>query len=308
MSNYLSTRVAFGEALAEFGETKDFLVLDADLAKATYSGIFAKKFPERFFDMGISEGDMMTTAAGMATTGKTVFACTFAMFAAGRAYEQVRNSVCYPHLNVKVVGTHGGVLIGEDGASHQCVEDISLMRTIPGMTVIVPCDQFEMREAVRAAIDYDGPVYIRAGRESSEPYYTKENAKFEIGKGNLLKDGSDVTIVAIGDLVVEAVKAAKELESKGVSAAVIDMASVKPIDKELMSKYIEKTGKVITAEDHNIIGGLGSAVAELIAEMGGAKLQRVGMRDSFGCSGKRAELQEHFKLNAEGIIEAYNKF
>lgn len=300
----LSTREAYGMALASLGETEEFVVLDADLAKATQTQNFAKKFPHRFFDMGISEGDLIGTAAGIATTGEPVFASTFAMFAAGRAYEQVRNAVAYPRLNVKIAATHGGVLIGEDGASHQCIEDISLMRTIPGMTVLVPCDEHSVYLAVKAALKMDGPVYLRFGRASSEPVYTEATAKFEIGKGNVIRDGQDITIMAIGDLVAEAVKAATILEERNISAAVIDMASVKPLDRELVCEYAAKTGKIVTAEDHNVIGGLGSAVAEVLAEIGAAKLRRVGMQDEFGCSGKRGELQEKFKLNAQGILEA----
>lgn len=301
---YLSTREAYGEALALLGEEREFVVMDADLSKATQTARFAKKYPERFFNMGISEGDMMTTAAGFAATGECVFASTFAMFAAGRSYEQIRNSIAYPRLNVKIGATHGGVLIGEDGASHQCIEDISLMRTIPGMTVLVPCDQYTVFQAVKAAMEMDGPVYLRFGRASSPNVYTQENAKLEIGRGNVLKDGKDITIIAIGDLVYEAVEAAKDLESRGISAAVIDMASVKPIDRELVCTYAEKTGRIITAEDHNIIGGLGSAVAEILAETNQAKLYRVGMKDTFGCSGKRGDLQKKFGLNAAGILEA----
>ncbi|MDE6203694.1 MAG: transketolase family protein [Lachnospiraceae bacterium] len=300
----LSTREAYGMALASLGSTEEFVVLDADLAKATQTLAFAQKFPHRFFDMGISEGDMIGTAAGIATTGEPVFASTFAMFAAGRAYEQIRNAVAYPRLNVKIAATHGGVLIGEDGASHQCIEDISLMRTIPGMTVLVPCDEHSTYLAVEAALKMDGPVYLRFGRCSSEPVYTKAAAKFEIGKGNVIRDGQDITIIAIGDLVFEALKAAEVLEKRNISTAVIDMASVKPIDSQLVRRYAEKTGKIITAEDHNVIGGLGGAVAEILAESGTAKLRRVGLQDEFGCSGKRAELQEKFKLNAEGILEA----
>lgn len=301
---YLSTREAYGEALLVLGEDHDFVVLDADLSKATQTVRFAKKYPERFFNMGISEGDMMTTAAGFASAGECVFASTFAMFAAGRAYEQIRNSIAYPGFNVKIGATHGGVLIGEDGASHQCIEDISLMRTIPGMTVLVPCDEHSVFLAVKAAIEKEGPVYLRFGRSSSAPVYTKENARFEIGRGNVLRDGKDVTIIAIGDMVWEAVKASEELAAQGVSAAVIDMASVKPIDRELVCRYAEKTGKLVTAEDHNIIGGLGSAVAEILAETQTARLKRVGMQDEFGCSGKRRDLQEKFGLNAEGIRKA----
>lgn len=301
----LSTREAYGDALAVLAQEKEFVVLDADLSKATQTVRFASQFPERFFNIGISEGDMMTTAAGIAATGECVFASTFAMFAAGRAYEQIRNSIAYPGLNVKIGATHGGVLIGEDGASHQCIEDISLMRTIPGMTVLVPCDEASVRAAVRAAAEMDGPVYLRFGRTSSPPVYTSGMADFTIGKGNVLRDGEDVTIIAIGDMVYEAVRAARDLAADGITAAVIDMASVKPIDKDLILNYAGKTGKIVTAEDHNIIGGLGSAVAEVLAEENtGAALYRVGVRDEFGGSGKRTDLQEHFGLNAVGITAA----
>lgn len=302
----LSTREAYGKALAQLGKKYDFFVLDADLAKATQTLAFQKEFPNRFFDMGIAEADMMTTAAGMAACGKTVFASTFAMFAAGRAYEQIRNSIAYPNLHVIIGATHSGVLIGEDGASHQCIEDISLMRTIPNMTVIVPCDEKSVYAVVEEAIRHDGPVYIRMGRLAAEAVY-QERMKFAIGKGNVLKDGRDLTIAAVGDLVPEALKAAAILEGKGVSAAVLDMACIKPIDTELIKKYAIKTGKFITAEDHNIIGGLGSAVSEIIAQEGTARIQRVGMQDCFGRSGTREALQNYFKLNAAGILEAYER-
>lgn len=304
----IPTREAYGKALATLGADHSFMVLDADLSGATQTKIFAKAFPERFFNMGIAEGDMMTTAAGMSTTGKTVFASTFAMFAAGRAYEQIRNSIAYTGLNVKIGATHGGVMIGEDGASHQCIEDISLMRTIPNMTVIVPCDEYGVFEAVKAAIEHDGPVYLRFGRGACDDVYTPETANFTIGKGNLLRDGSDLTIIAIGDLVAEGLKAAAALEAKGVSAAVIDMACVKPIDRELVLTYAKKTGKVITAEDHSIIGGLGGAVAEILAEQPIASLRRVGVNDEFGGSASRGVLQKQFNLTADGILEAYSKF
>jgi transketolase len=257
--------------------------------------------------MGISECDMMSTAAGIATTGECVFASTFAMFAAGRAYEQIRNSIAYPGLNVKIGATHGGILIGEDGASHQCIEDISLMRTIPNMTVLVPCDEYSVFEAVKAALKINGPVYLRFGRTSAPPVYTKEQVHLEVGKGNVIRDGNDVTIMAIGDMVYEAVIAAKLLEDQNISAAVIDMASIKPIDGELILQYGEKTGRIITAEDHNIIGGLGSAVAEVLAESSNAKLRRVGVKDEFGCSGKSSDLQKQFGLNAKGILEAVSE-
>lgn len=302
----LSTREAYGQALKEFGKKYDFFVLDADLAKATQTLVFQKEFPDRFFNMGISEGDMMTTAAGIAACGKTVFASTFAMFAAGRAYEQIRNSIAYPNLHVIIGATHSGVLIGEDGASHQCIEDISLMRTIPNMTVMVPCDEKSVYAVVEAAIHHNGPVYIRMGRLASETVY-KDRMEFSIGKGNVLKDGADLTIAAVGDLVTEALKAAAVLEEKGVSTAVLDMASIKPLDAELIKKYARKTGKIITAEDHNIIGGLGSAVSEVVAQEGTAKVERVGMKDCFGRSGTKDALQDYFKLNAEGILDAYRK-
>ncbi|MBW7572672.1 transketolase family protein [Caproiciproducens faecalis] len=307
MENYLSTRVAYGEALATLGDQYDFVVLDADLSKATQTCLFAKKFPGRFFNIGISEGDMMSTAAGLASCGKMVFASTFAMFAAGRAYEQIRNSIAYNGLNVKICATHAGVLIGEDGASHQCIEDISLMRTIPGMTVIVPCDQYSAYRAVEAAIHFHGPVYLRFGRMSSRPVY-QENPDFQIGKGIVLREGNDVTIVAIGDLVKESMKAAEILAAKGVSAAVIDMHTVKPIDRDLIIKYASVSKKVITAEDHSIIGGLGSAVAEVLAEGNLAQLRRVGIMDCFGRSGTRDALMEKYELNAEKIVKTYDSF
>lgn len=308
MMGYLSTREAYGEALAVLGQEREFVVLDADLSKATQTIRFAKRYPDRFFNMGISEGDMMSAAAGIASTGECVFASTFAMFAAGRAYEQIRNSIAYPGLNVKIGATHGGILIGEDGASHQCIEDISLMRTIPGMTVIVPCDEYSVFEAVKAAMEIDGPVYLRFGRMSSPPVYAKDTVRFTVGKGNVLRDGNDVVIIAIGDMVYEALAAAQTLSEDGLSAAVIDMASVKPIDRDLILTYAKKTGKVVTAEDHSVIGGLGSAVAEVLAENGNAKLHRVGVQDRFGCSGKSADLQNKFSLNASGIIMAVKDF
>ncbi len=302
MSEFMTTREAYGEALAKLGETNDFLVLDADLSKATMTVKFKNKFPQRFFDIGIAEGDMMTTAAGIATTGKTVFASTFAMFASGRAYEQIRNSIAYPNLHVIIGATHGGVMIGEDGASHQCIEDISLMRTMPNMAVIVPCDAKSVFEAVRASMTYPGPVYLRFGRGSCPTVYADE-VPFEIGRGNVLCDGSDVTIIAVGDMVYEALQAQKILEAKGISAAVIDMHTVKPLDRNLILQYAEKTGKIVTAEDHSIIGGLGSAVAEVLAETGTGKLRRIGIQNTFGRSGKRTDVQKYFGLTAENIAE-----
>lgn len=308
MGNYVSTRVAFGQALASLGEKYDFVVLDADLSKATQTCLFAKKFPNRFYNMGISEGDMMTTAAGMASCGKTVFASTFAMFGAGRAYEQIRNSIAYNGFNVKICATHGGVLIGEDGASHQCIEDISLMRTIPGMKVIVPCDEYSTYKAVEEALKYKGPVYLRLGRKSSEPVYDSYPKDFKIGKGIVLREGKDVAIIAIGDMVREALKAADILKSRGISSTVIDMHTIKPIDKELIRKYANITKKIITVEDHSIIGGLGSAVAEVVAEDNSAELRRVGVRDCFGCSGTKEALMDKYKLNAKEIISKFESF
>ncbi|OON95103.1 MAG: transketolase [Candidatus Epulonipiscioides saccharophilum] len=297
-----ATREAYGKALAKFGHEKDFFVLDADLAQATHTVHFKKEHPHRFFDMGIAEADMMTTAAGMATCGKKVFASTFAIFAAGRAYEQIRNSIAYPNLPVVIAATHGGVMVGEDGASHQAIEDISLMRTIPNMTVVVPADGASMTKVIEQAIDFKSPLYIRAGRGATPDIYN-ENDEITIGKGNVLKDGNDLTIIAMGELVYEALQAAKQLSQRGISTAVIDMHTVKPIDKELVCKYAKKTRKIITAEDHSIIGGLGSAVAEILAETGDATLKRLGINDVFGKSGSRAELQEYFKLTAKGILE-----
>lgn len=301
----ISTREAYGRGLAKLGSLYDFVVLDADLAKATQTIHFRNAFPSRFFDMGISEGDMMSTAAGIAACGKTVFASTFAMFAAGRAYEQIRNSIAYPNLHVIVGATHAGVLIGEDGASHQCIEDLALMRVIPNMTVLVPCDEKSVYACLRAAVALPGPVYLRMGRGNAETVYTEEPV-IQPGKGMVLRDGTDVTLIAIGDLVPEALKAAEELAQCGVSAAVIDMVSVKPLDSELVVRYAKKTGKIITAEDHSVLGGLGGAVAEAVSQTGcSGRVLRLGIQDCFGRSGSRQALQEYFHLNAQGILDLY---
>jgi transketolase len=301
----ISTREAYGEALAQLGEAYDFIVMDADLAKATKTDIFAKKYPQRFLDMGISEGDMVTTAAGLATCGKTVFVSSFAMFVAGRAYEQIRNSVAYPNLNVKIGATHGGVLIGEDGASHQCIEDLSLMRTIPNMTCLVPCDGISTHKLTEAALNWQGPVYLRFGRFASPSIYDKFTKKdFQVGKGNVLKDGRDVTVFAIGDLVNEALIAAEKLNGEGIAVRVVDMYSIKPIDRELVVKCSKETKAVVTAEDHNIIGGLGSAVAEIIAEESGGPLVRVGIADRFGQSGTKSQLAQLYGLTSDAIVKA----
>ena len=298
----VATRVAYGNALAEFGDNKNVVVLDADLSGSTKTATFKKQYPDRFINVGIAEGNMMSVAAGLATCGKTVFASTFAMFAAGRAFEQIRNSIGYPHLNVKIGATHAGISVGEDGATHQCLEDIGVMRTIPGMTILNPADAAEARLAIKAAIDYKGPVYLRFGR-LDVPVIFDEDYKFEIGKGVELKDGTDVTIIATGIMVPEAIKAREMLAEIGVSARVINMATIKPIDEEIIIKAAKETGAIVTAEEHNIIGGLGSAVAEVLAENCPVPMQRVGTRDVFGKSGKPADLLKEYGLDADTIVE-----
>ena len=296
-----ATRDAYGKALVELGQKNDkVIVFDADLAAATKTGMFKKEFPERFIDCGIAEGNMIGVAAGMATTGYTVFASSFAMFAAGRAFEQVRNTIGYPHLNVKIGATHAGISVGEDGASHQCCEDIALMRTIPGMTIINPADDVEARLAVLAAAEMDGPVYMRFGR-LAVPRIFDENYKFEIGKGVYLKEGKDVTIIATGLMVERALQAAEMLKAEGIDAAVINMATIKPIDRDIIVDAAKKTGAIVTAEEHNVIGGLGGAVAEVVAETVPVPVLRVGVEDTFGKSGPALELLEIFGLNAENI-------
>ena len=303
MADTLATRDAYGKALVELGEKYDFVVLDADLAAATKTCNFKKAFPDRFFDCGIAEGNMMSVAAGIAATGQPVFASSFAMFAAGRAFEQVRNSIGYPHLNVKIGATHAGITVGEDGATHQCNEDIALMRTIPGMTVICPADAVSARAAVEAALLHEGPVYMRFGR-APVPYVYGEDYKFEIGKGTVLKDGGDVTIVATGITVFMALEAAEKLKSEGIDAAVIDIATIKPIDEELLVKYAEKTGKIVTCEEHSIIGGLGGAVSEVLSEKCPTKIKRLGINDTYGSSGKAFEVAAHYGISAEHIYSA----
>jgi transketolase len=301
MAEKIATREAYGNSLAEFGADYDFVVLDADLAAATKTGVFKKKYPERFFDCGIAEGNMMSVAAGIAASGKTVFASSFAMFAAGRAFEQVRNSIGYPHLNVKIGATHAGISVGEDGATHQCLEDIALMRTIPGMVIINPADAVEARAAVKAALDYNGPMYLRFGRLAVPVFNDAQTYKFELSKGVLLKDGTDVTIVATGLMVGMAVDAAKMLEEKGINARVINIHTIKPLDKEIILKAAAETGAIVTAEEHNIIGGLGSAVAEAVCEGTPVPVVRVGVNDSFGHSGKVPPLLEMYGLTAANI-------
>ena len=302
MGEKIATRVAYGKALAEFGGRDDIYVFDSDLKTCTMSMYFAEKYPERFFNVGIAEANMVNIGAGFATCGATSLVHTFAIFAAGRVYDQVRNDVCYPGLNVKVVGSHAGLTVGEDGATHQALEDISLMRTIPGMTVIVPCDDNETRLATKAMLDFKGPCYFRTGRPAVDPVTDSiPGYKFEIGKGCQLRDGSDVTVIACGLMVQEALKAADLLAAEGISARVIDMATIKPIDREIIIKAANETGAIVTAEEHNIIGGLGSAVAEVLTDEALVPLQRVGVNDTFGHSGHPQELLEHYGLTPENI-------
>ncbi len=304
----IATRESYGKALAEFGKDyPNLVVLDADLAGATKTGIFKKAFPDRFYDCGIAESNMMAIAAGLSTTGLIPFASTFAMFAAGRAFEQVRNSIGYPHLNVKIGATHAGISVGEDGASHQCLEDLALMRTIPGMVVMCPADDVEARAAVKAALDYVGPVYIRFGR-AAVPVINPEDYEFEIGKGKVLKEGSDVSIIANGICVASSLEAADMLKADGIDAEVINICTIKPLDEELVIASAKKTGKVVTAEEHSIIGGLGGAVAECLSEKNPVPVYRIGVRDRFGESGPAAELIHKYELDAEGIYKQVKAF
>lgn len=300
----IATRDAYGQTLVELGnEREDIVVMDADLAAATKTGMFKKAHPDRFFNAGIAEGNMMSVAAGLAACGKTVFASSFAMFAAGRAFEQIRNSIAYPHLNVKIAATHAGVSVGEDGATHQCCEDIGVMRTIPGMVILNPADGPEAKAAVRAAADYDGPVYLRFGR-LAVPVFNEENVTLEIGRGKVMREGTDVTVIATGLEVGEAMTAAETLQAEGISVRVVNMATIKPIDKELILACAAETGAIVTAEEHNIIGGLGSAVAEVLCESGRpVPMLRVGVEDTFGRSGPALELLDLYGLTAPHIVE-----
>ena len=299
-----ATRESYGEALVELGKQyPDLVVLDADLASATKTGTFKKAFPDRHIDCGIAEGNMMGIAAGLAASGMKVFASSFAMFAAGRAFEQVRNSIGYPHLNVKIGATHAGVSVGEDGATHQCCEDIALMRTIPGMVIINPSDDVEAKAAVRAAIEYDGPVYLRLGRLAVPVYNDPETYQFELGKGIVLRDGKDVTIVATGLLVQEALQAAQLLEEQGIDARVLDIHTIKPLDVPLIVKAARETGCIVTAEEHSIIGGLGEAVCSAVCGECPVPVVRVGVNDRFGYSGPGARLLKEFGLCAESLVE-----
>ena len=299
----VATRDSYGNALKELGaEVDNLVVLDADLAGATKTGVFQKAFPQRHFDAGIAEANMICMAAGMSTAGLVPFASSFAMFAAGRAFEQVRNSIGYPHLNVKIGATHGGISVGEDGASHQCCEDFALMRSIPGMTVICPADDVEAKAAVRAAYEMDGPVYLRFGR-LAVPVFHSEDYKFEIGKGEVVREGSDVAIIANGLLTYEAIVAGEKLAEAGINAMVINMATIKPLDEELVIAAAKKCGKVITCEEHSVIGGLGEAVCGVLAEKCPTLVRRIGVNDEFGHSGPAVDLLKQFGLSADHIVE-----
>ena len=304
----IATRDSYGKALAALGEEHpDLVVLDADLAGATKTATFQKAFPDRHFDCGIAEANMVCVAAGLSTTGLVPFASSFAMFAAGRAFEQVRNSVGYPHLNVKIGATHGGLSVGEDGASHQCCEDFALMRSIPGMVVMSPADDVEARAMVKAAYEYVGPVYMRFGR-AAVPVVHEEDYKFEIGKGEVLKDGKDVAIIANGLMVAEALEAAETLKAEGIEAMVINMATIKPLDNELVLSAAKKCGKVITCEEHSVIGGLGEAVCSLLSENLPTPVKRIGVEDTFGRSGTAKEVLDAYGLNAAHIVSAAEAF
>ena len=305
----IATRESYGNALVELGkENPDIVVLDADLAAATKTGVFKKEFPERHIDCGIAECNMVGIGAGLAAAGMIPFVSSFAMFAAGRAFEQVRNSVGYPHLNVKIGATHGGISVGEDGATHQCCEDIALMRTIPGMTVIVPSDDVEARAAVKAAAEMNGPVYMRFGRLAVPVINDTADYKFEIGKGNVLKEGTDVAIIANGLCVAEALEAAKKLEADGINAKVINMATVKPLDEELVLAAAKETGKVVTVEEHSVIGGLGSAVCDVLSEKLPTPVLKIGINDVFGHSGPAVELIKEFGLDGDSIAKKVKDF
>jgi len=301
----IATRESYGNALKELGaEFPDLVVLDADLAEATKTGVFKKEFPERHIDCGIAECNMVGIAAGLATVGKIPFVSSFAMFAAGRAFEQVRNSVGYPHLNVKIGATHAGITVGEDGASHQCNEDLALMRTIPGMVVMCPSDDIEAKAAVRAAIEHEGPVYIRFGRAAVPVFNDTPDYKFEIGKGRVVREGKDVTIVATGICVDSAMGAAEKLAAEGIDAEVINICTIKPLDEELIIASAKKTGKVVTVEEHSVIGGLGSAVCDCLAEKLPTPVKKIGMYDVFGESGSAAALVAKYGLDAEGVYNS----
>jgi len=305
----IATRESYGNALKDLAEEfPQLVVLDADLAAATKTGIFKKAYPDRHIDCGIAESNMMGVAAGLSLTGKIPFVSSFAMFAAGRAFEQVRNSIGYPHLNVKIGATHAGITVGEDGASHQCNEDIALMRTIPGMVVMCPSDDVEAKAAVRAALEHEGPVYIRFGRAAVPVINDKPDYKFEIGKGTVVREGKDVTIVATGIMMDSALGAAEMLASEGIDAEVINICTIKPIDRDIIIKSAQKTGKVVTCEEHSVIGGLGSAVCEVLAEECPVRVKRIGMQDVFGESGSASDLVHKYGLDAEGVAASIREF
>ncbi|MDI3310790.1 MAG: transketolase family protein [Thermoanaerobacterium sp.] len=303
-----ATREAYGKALVELGEkNKNVVVLDADLSKSTKTAEFQKAYPDRFFNIGISEQDMMGTAAGLATCGKIPFASSFAIFATGRAYEQIRNSIGYPKLNVKIAATHAGITVGEDGATHQSIEDISLMRGIPNMVVINPSDAEETRQAILAAAEHYGPVYIRLGRMAVPDIHDK-NYKFELGKGEIIREGKDIAIIATGIMVSIALEAADKLKEEGINATVVNMHTIKPIDRELIVKVAKQTGKVVTAEEHSIIGGLGSAVCEVLSEEYPVRVKRIGINDTFGQSGTPKELLKYYNLTFQNIVDVVKSF
>ncbi len=298
----IATRESYGKTLAELGhENPDIYVMDADLSAATKTSIFAKEFPERFIDTGIAEANMMGIAAGLASCGKTVFVSSFAMFATGRSYEQIRNSIGYPKLNVKICASHAGITVGEDGASHQCIEDIALMRAIPGMVVMCPADDIEAKAAVRAAAEYTGPVYMRLGRAAVPVINDPETYKFEWGKGIKVKEGKDVSLIASGVMVDSAIKAAKMLEADGIDAEVIDIHTIKPIDEDIIVETAKKTGVVVTLEEHSVIGGLGSAVCDVLCEKYPVRVKKIGVQDVFGESGPASGLMEKYKLDGNGV-------
>ena len=307
LNNKKATRQSYGEALVELGkENNNVVVLDADLAGATKTNMFSKEFPERFFDMGIAEQDMIATAAGFATCGKIPFASTFAVFATGRVYDQIRNSICYPNLNVKIGATHAGITVGEDGATHQMLEDINLMRGLPNMTVISPADDAESKWAVNEAAKINGPVYIRFGRASTPAIYD-ENTKFEFGKAIMHGEGTDATVFATGIMVAEALKAQEALREEGINVRVVDIHTIKPIDDEMIVKCAKETKKLISIEEHSVIGGLGTAISEILTEKCPTKLVRIGMKDCFGKSGSAGELLKYYGLTAKEIIEEVKK-
>ncbi len=305
MTQKIATREAYGKALAKLGKiNENVVVLDADLSKSTKTAVFQKDFPNRFFNMGIAEQNLMGTAAGFSTCGKIPFASTFAMFATGRAFEIVRNSICYPKMNVKICATHAGLTVGEDGASHQALEDLACMRVLPNMIVLNPSDAVSTEKAIFAVAEYEGPVYVRLGRAGVPVLYNEDELNFEIGKGILLKDGNSATIIATGIMVSEALEASKALEAEGINVRVIDMHTIKPLDKDIIIKAATETGAIVTAEEHNILGGLGSAVAEVLVENKPVPMKRVGTKDTFGESGKPMELMEKYGLTAEHIVNS----